>query len=226
MKVYEASRLSDGNKIFPSKITVDESGITLKIPGFFSGKEKTLTFFEISSVSVETPMIGFSKIDFKTTGFDRIYATGFSKDDALEIKKLVQEGITLARSGVILGGSGMSSNGSVNLNISSPSNAEAEAKKAEIERAASKELEMREKVNYITQIKFSAETDELMNQLNEIASIGASASQYDQVRPIKKSVYEKMELGVFKLRQMGLNSEADFFEKKRQGIKPKWYETF
>jgi len=33
-----------------------------------------------------------------------------------------------------------------------------------------------------------------------------------------------MEFAVMKLRQLGANAEADFFEKKRADVKPKWYE--
>ncbi|TNE81410.1 MAG: hypothetical protein EP332_04630 [Bacteroidetes bacterium] len=94
MTTFSASRLSEGNKIFPATISIDEFGVTLRIPGVFKGKEKTLGFREISSVNIETPLVGFSKITFNTLGFDRIHATGFSKEDAKQIKSLVQMGIS------------------------------------------------------------------------------------------------------------------------------------
>lgn len=99
MKVFEANRLSDGNKVMPNKISIDDFGVTLRIPGVFSGKEKTLTFHEISSVNIETPMVGFSTITFNTVGWDDLMAKGFSKEDAIEIKKLVQSGISSVRGG-------------------------------------------------------------------------------------------------------------------------------
>jgi hypothetical protein len=99
MKTFEASRLSDGNKVFPAKIDIDNFGVTLKIPGLLGGKEKTLSYQQISSVSIDTPMVGYSKITFDTLGFDRIIATGFSKDDAQEIKQMVQQGISGSRGG-------------------------------------------------------------------------------------------------------------------------------
>lgn len=40
MKTFEASRLSEGNKVFPAKIDIDNFGVTLKIPGLLGGKEK------------------------------------------------------------------------------------------------------------------------------------------------------------------------------------------
>jgi len=108
MKEFEASRLSDGNKLMPNKVSIDDFGVTLRIPGVFSGKEKTLTYHDISSVKIETPMVGFSTITFNTKGWDDLVAKGFSKDQAQEIKQLVQLGI----SGVRGGGGG--SNSSIN----------------------------------------------------------------------------------------------------------------
>ena len=99
MKTFEASRLSDGNKVFPAKIDIDNFGVTLRIPGLLGGKEKTLSYQQISSVSIDTPMVGYSKITFDTLGFDRLVATGFSKDDAKEVKSMVQQGISGARIG-------------------------------------------------------------------------------------------------------------------------------
>ena len=132
MKTFEASRLSDGNKVFPAKINIDDFGVTLKIPGLMGGKEKTLSYHQVSSVSIDTPMVGYSKITFDTLGFDRIVATGFSKTDAQEVKQLVQLGIQSARSG----GNGNSSGGSAlseKLAASEAAKAQAEAVKAEID---------------------------------------------------------------------------------------------
>lgn len=99
MSEFTANRLSGGNRLFPAKVTIDDFGITLKIPGVFSGEEKSLGFHQISSVKIDSPLIGFSKITFDTIGWDRIVAEGFEKDDANEIKSLVQRGIAAARGG-------------------------------------------------------------------------------------------------------------------------------
>jgi hypothetical protein len=42
METFIASRVAEGNRIFPSKIIIDHQGVTLKIPGLFSGKEMTM----------------------------------------------------------------------------------------------------------------------------------------------------------------------------------------
>lgn len=99
MKEFQASRLSEGNKIIPNTIKIDDFGVTLKIPGVFSGKEKTLNYQQISAIQIDAPMIGFSTITFDTSVYDRIVAKGFSKEDANEIKQLVQAGIMSTRGG-------------------------------------------------------------------------------------------------------------------------------
>ncbi len=89
MQEYVASRLSEGNKIFPSHIMLDERGITFKVPGFFSGKETTILFSSITSVEIETPMIGFSTINIDTKGEGKIVANGFTKKEVTEMKEFI-----------------------------------------------------------------------------------------------------------------------------------------
>lgn len=106
MKEYQANRLSGGNRLFPAQIKIDDFGVTLKIPGVFSGEEKSLGFHQISSIKIDSPLVGFSKITFDTIGWDRVVAEGFEKADANEIKEVVQRGIQGARGGGGYGGGG------------------------------------------------------------------------------------------------------------------------
>ncbi|MBY0481797.1 MAG: PH domain-containing protein [Chitinophagaceae bacterium] len=86
MKTYTASRFSEGNKIFPCVLQLDEQSVTYKIPGLFNGKESTIPMSRISSVDIETPMIGYSTIIIETTGEGKIRAHGFTKSEVKEIK--------------------------------------------------------------------------------------------------------------------------------------------
>ncbi len=88
---YIASRLSEGNKLFPAEILVEETGLTIKIPGFFSGDETSVAFNSISAVEIDTPLIGYSTIRFYHNG-NKIEAHGFTKSDVKEIKKAVEMG--------------------------------------------------------------------------------------------------------------------------------------
>jgi uncharacterized membrane protein YdbT with pleckstrin-like domain len=89
MEIFIASRLTTGNKIFPSKIIVDDLGVTLRIPGLFSGNEKTIPFTRIASVDIFCPFIGYSTVVIETTGEGCIKAHGFTKSEAKRIKELV-----------------------------------------------------------------------------------------------------------------------------------------
>ena len=89
MEIFIASRLTAGNKLFPDQIIVDQDGVTLKIPGLFSGNEKTIPYTRISSVNVVCPFIGYSTISIETTGEGSIKAHGFAKSEVTRIKELI-----------------------------------------------------------------------------------------------------------------------------------------
>ena len=89
MQKYIASRLSDGNKLYRSSVVIDERGVTLHAPGFFSGKESTIPFSRISSVDIEVPLIGYSTIRIETTGEGKITVHGFTKSEVREMKETI-----------------------------------------------------------------------------------------------------------------------------------------
>jgi hypothetical protein len=93
---YTASRLSEGNKVFPAKIFTEDNGITIKIPGLFSSDTTTIAYNSISAVEIDTPLIGFSTIRFYHSG-NKVEAHGFSKSDVEEIKDYIESGRNKAR---------------------------------------------------------------------------------------------------------------------------------
>ncbi len=92
MKTFTASRVSDGNGVFPCKIIVGGNKITVRIPGLFSNQDKEIGFDKISEVSVDTPLVGYSTITFYTTGIGYVKAHGFTKSEVKEIKRLIEGG--------------------------------------------------------------------------------------------------------------------------------------
>ncbi len=88
---YTASRMADGNKLFPPKVTILDNGIRVKIPGFFKGEECFLYYKQISYVGAKTPLIGFSTLTIATNnGFVTVH--GFSKKEVEAIKQAIDEG--------------------------------------------------------------------------------------------------------------------------------------
>jgi membrane protein YdbS with pleckstrin-like domain len=88
-KIFTASRLTEGNRVFPAEIKIDHIGVTIKEPGLFSDSEKTIPFSRIASVDIDCPLVGFSSITLETTGEDSQRINGFTQDEAREMKELI-----------------------------------------------------------------------------------------------------------------------------------------
>ena len=91
MKLFTASRISNGNSIFPMEIIIEDVGVTIKKPGLIRAYEKTISYNTISSVELHTPILGFTKIKINTIGMDSVLAEGFERFDAETIKSLIYE---------------------------------------------------------------------------------------------------------------------------------------
>lgn len=90
MKIYQASKLAAGvSKLFPHKIIIGDSSVTISEPGLFGTKEKTIPFSKIASVNIDSPLIGFSTITIETTGNDSLTINGFTKDEVREMKQTI-----------------------------------------------------------------------------------------------------------------------------------------
>lgn len=87
---FKASRLSEGNKVFPAEITFDENSVEVKIPGLFSGDSKYLNYLDINAIEVDKPMIGFCTLRLFLNG-SKIEVHGFSKADVNEIRRIIDE---------------------------------------------------------------------------------------------------------------------------------------
>jgi len=90
---FTASRLSEGNKIFPAEIIIEPNGLTVKIPGLFSGQSRHLDYQNIGEVSVDAPLVGYSTITFFTAG-TRVSAHGFTSSEVKQIKQAIEKGKT------------------------------------------------------------------------------------------------------------------------------------
>lgn len=90
IKVYKAKRLSEGNRLFPCRIVLEDKGIVVRFPGFMSGKETFISYLDISSMGIDTPFIGFSTLKFNAKG-QKIEAHGFTRSDAKRIQSIISE---------------------------------------------------------------------------------------------------------------------------------------
>lgn len=87
---FTASRLSEGNKVFPAEIYLEENNVEIKAPGLFSGDSKYLNYEDITAIEVDSPMIGFSTLRLFHNG-NKVEVHGFSKSDIKEIRRIIDE---------------------------------------------------------------------------------------------------------------------------------------
>ncbi len=92
IKKYTASRVSEGNRLFPAEIHIEESEVMLKFPGLFSGKSRHIVYQQIEGVNIDTPMIGYSTITF-VVGGEKLIGHGFAKSEVEDIKQICSEKI-------------------------------------------------------------------------------------------------------------------------------------
>ncbi|MEJ1931064.1 hypothetical protein WDZ92_12460 [Nostoc sp. NIES-2111] len=90
-KVYTASRLSDGNKVFPAKVEINEHGVTVTIPGLFNNESADVSYEQLLAVKVDTPLVGYSRIYFNIFGRGNVSANGFTKAEVTEMRDLIQQ---------------------------------------------------------------------------------------------------------------------------------------
>lgn len=89
-RVYIASRISKDNVFFPPKIILEDDCVTVKCPGLFSGRSTSITYDNVSHISILTPLVGFSSISFFAFG-EEILIHGFTKAEADEIKRIISQ---------------------------------------------------------------------------------------------------------------------------------------
>jgi hypothetical protein len=93
MKKFYTSRLTRGNELVPTRITISKTGVTIREPGFFNGQERTIPFKHISSVEIDCPFIGYSTIEIQTTGQELFSVHGFNSYDARTMKNMILSNI-------------------------------------------------------------------------------------------------------------------------------------
>lgn len=89
--VFKASRLSAGNRLFPSQVVITDSSVTHYTPQWIGKLEKSIHISHVSSIKIDTNIL-FSDVFIETTGgHNPIACHGHSKSDAIEMKQLIEE---------------------------------------------------------------------------------------------------------------------------------------
>ena len=88
--VFRASRLGQGNRIFPAQVMISPSSITLYKPQWIGKLEESIHMAHVSSIKIDTNLM-FSDVFIETSGGqDPIVCHGHTKGDAVEMKRLIE----------------------------------------------------------------------------------------------------------------------------------------
>ena len=88
--VFRASRLSSGNRLLPTQVLITPTTVVQYTPQWIGRLEESINIAHVSSVKIDTGMM-FSDVFIETSGgSDPIKCHGHRKNDAIQMKKLIE----------------------------------------------------------------------------------------------------------------------------------------
>ena len=89
--VFRASRLSRGNRWFPTQVLVTPTAVVHYTPEVFGRKEHSIHIVHVASVSIDTNLF-FSDVIIETSGGQTpVICHGHRKADAVRMKQLIEQ---------------------------------------------------------------------------------------------------------------------------------------
>jgi hypothetical protein len=89
--VFRASRLSVGNRLFPTQVLITPTAVVHYTPELVGRKEHSIHLAHVASVSIDTNLL-FSNVLIETTGGTTpVSCHGHSKADAVRMKQLIEQ---------------------------------------------------------------------------------------------------------------------------------------
>ena len=88
--VFRASRLSSGNRLFPTQVAISPTSVVHYTPEWFGRLEHSMHMAHVASVRIDTNLM-FSDVYIETTGgASPITCHGHRKADAIRMKELIE----------------------------------------------------------------------------------------------------------------------------------------
>jgi hypothetical protein len=89
--VFRASRISKGNRWFPTQVLITPATVVHYTPELFGRQEKSIHMAHVASVKIDTNLL-FSDVLIETTGGSQpIVCHGHRKSDAVRMKALIEQ---------------------------------------------------------------------------------------------------------------------------------------
>jgi len=89
--VFRASRMSSGNRLFPTQVLISPTSVVHYTPEWFGRLEHSMHMAHVASVRIDTNLM-FSDVYIETTGgASPIRCHGHKKADAVRMKELIEK---------------------------------------------------------------------------------------------------------------------------------------
>jgi hypothetical protein len=89
--VFRASRLSPGNRLWPTQVKVSPTSVLHYTPQWVGRFEQSIHVAHVASVTIDTHLV-FSDVLIETTGgATPIHCKGHYKSDAMRMKQLIEQ---------------------------------------------------------------------------------------------------------------------------------------
>lgn len=89
--VFRASRMSSGNRLFPTQVAISPTSVVHYTPEWFGRLEHSMHMAHVASVRIDTNLM-FSDVYIETTGgASPIKCHGHRKADAVRMKALIEK---------------------------------------------------------------------------------------------------------------------------------------
>ena len=89
--VFRASRLSRGNRFFPTQVLITPTSVVHYTPELAGRREQSIHMAHVASVSINTNLL-FSDVIIETSGgTEPVRCHGHRKQDAVRMKQLIEQ---------------------------------------------------------------------------------------------------------------------------------------
>ena len=88
--VFRASRLSRGNRLFPTQVMITPQSVSHYTPEWFGRKEHSIHMAHVASVRIDTNLMFSDVVIESSGGTSTVVCHGHSKADAARIKEIIE----------------------------------------------------------------------------------------------------------------------------------------
>lgn len=89
--VFRASRLSRGNLLFPTQVSVTPTSVVHFTPELFGGREHSMHISHVASVLIDRNLLFSNVLIESSGGTSPVRCHGHRKADAVEMKRIIEQ---------------------------------------------------------------------------------------------------------------------------------------